>query len=157
MKIHLHKSWSLTDEHPKSQRGNPILIDLGTWKIYNPTDQIGAVTAQQFVSQVVESRGENDFLPEEIQFIARFQAENKPPKSPWWIFLAVISHSLLSPLRLVVGVLARRKGQGKLIERLARLPFQWFEKFLSRPRRDLKRKECPQKNRTQSGLGTFVG
>ncbi len=83
MKIHLDKSWSLTDEHPKSDRGNPILIDAATWKIYTPTDQIGGVTALQFVSQVVEARGENDFLPEEIQFISRFKprTENRPIKS----------------------------------------------------------------------------
>ncbi len=55
--IHLDKFWSLIDEHPKSERGNPILIDLGTWKIYNPTDQIGAVTALQFVPKWLKIGG----------------------------------------------------------------------------------------------------
>ncbi len=76
MKIHLANSWTLTDEHPKAERGNPILIDLGTWKVYHPWDRIGEVSALQFVSLAVETRGENDFLSEEIQFISRFKDVN---------------------------------------------------------------------------------
>ena len=76
MKIHLDKSWTLTDEHPKAERGKPILIDLGTWNIYHPGDRIGAVSALQIVSLAVEAGGENGFLPEEIQFISRFKEEN---------------------------------------------------------------------------------
>jgi hypothetical protein len=76
MKIHLDNSWTLTDEHPKAERGNPILIDLGTWKVYHPGDRIGAVSAPQIVSPAVEARGKNDFLPEEIQFISRFKDGN---------------------------------------------------------------------------------
>jgi len=76
MRIHLINSWILTDEHPKAERGNPILIDLGTWKVYHPVDRIGAVSAQQIVSLAVEARGEDDFLPEEIQFISRFKNGN---------------------------------------------------------------------------------
>jgi len=75
MRIHLINSWILTDEHPKAERGNPILIDLGTWKVYHPGDRIGSVSAPQIVSLAVEERGKNDFLPEEIQFIARFKGE----------------------------------------------------------------------------------
>jgi hypothetical protein len=81
MKIHLDNSWTLTDEHPKAQRGNPILIDLGTWKVYHPGDRIGAVSAQQIVSLAVEAREKNDFLPEEIQFISRFKVENHETQS----------------------------------------------------------------------------
>ncbi len=75
MKIHLDNSWTLTDEHPKAERGAPILIDLGTWKVYHPRDRIGEIPAPQFVLLAVEARGENDFLPEEIQFISRFKEE----------------------------------------------------------------------------------
>ncbi len=75
MKVHLTDSWTLTDEHPKAERGKPILIDLGTWKVYRPRDRVGAVSAQQIVSLAVEKGGGNDFLPEEIQFMARFKDE----------------------------------------------------------------------------------
>jgi hypothetical protein len=75
MRIHLTNSWTLTDEHPLAERGNPILIDLGTWQVYHPRDRIGDLSALQFVSLAVEARGKNDFLPEEIQFISRFKEE----------------------------------------------------------------------------------
>ena len=65
-------SWTLTDEHPMAERGKPILIDLGTWKVFHPRDRIGAVSAPQIVSLAVDQRGKNDFLPEEIHFISRF-------------------------------------------------------------------------------------
>ncbi len=81
MKIHLANSWTLTDEHPKVERGNPILIDLGTWKAYHPRDRIGEVPAPQFVSLAVEARGKNNFLPEEIQFISRFKDGNNAIQS----------------------------------------------------------------------------
>jgi hypothetical protein len=53
MRIHLDNTWTLTDEHPKAERGNPILLDLGTWKVYHPRDRIGEVSALQFVSLAV--------------------------------------------------------------------------------------------------------
>ncbi len=73
MKIHLHQSWTLTDEHPLALRGKPILIDLRTWRVYHPTDTIGEISALQFVSRAAEA---GNFLPEEIQFISRFREEN---------------------------------------------------------------------------------
>jgi hypothetical protein len=75
MKIHLDNSWTLTDEHPLTARGNPILIDLRTWRVYHPRDRIGEISALQFVSLAVEAAGRNNFLPEEIQFISRFKEE----------------------------------------------------------------------------------
>ncbi len=73
MKIHVAKSWTLSDEHPQAERGNPILIDLGTWKVYRPRDRMGEISALHFVALAVEAGGEDDFLPEEIQFISRFK------------------------------------------------------------------------------------
>ncbi len=75
MKIHVAKSWTLTDEHPKAERGSPILIDLGTWKVYRAKDKIGEISALQFVILAVGAGGKDDFLPEEIQFISRFTEE----------------------------------------------------------------------------------
>jgi len=72
MKVYLPVSWVLTDEHPMAGKGTPVLIDLDTWKIYYPGDRIEGVTAKQLVSCVVETRGENYFRPEEMQFISRF-------------------------------------------------------------------------------------
>ncbi len=76
MKVHLEDSWTLTDEHPKARKGKPILLDLGTWKVYQPGDRIGEISALKFVSLAVEWRGKEDFLPEEIQFISRFKDGN---------------------------------------------------------------------------------
>ena len=76
MRIHVANFWNLTDEHPKAERGTPVLIDLRTWKVYYPGDRIGKVSALQFVALAVATRGENDFLPEEIQFISRFKNGN---------------------------------------------------------------------------------
>jgi hypothetical protein len=76
MKIYLPGSWVLTDEHPKTVKGTPVLIDLETWKIYHPGDRIEGVSAKQVVSLAVEARGENFPTPEEIQFISRFKEGN---------------------------------------------------------------------------------
>jgi hypothetical protein len=87
MKIYLHPFWVLTDEHPMAAKGNPILIDLGTCKVYHPRDRIGAVSAPQVVSLAVEARGKNNFLPEEIHFISRFkegdQQGNRSVRPTW--------------------------------------------------------------------------
>jgi hypothetical protein len=83
MRIHLDNTWTLTDEHPKAERGNPILLDLGTWKVYHPRDRIAEVSALQFVSLAVEARAKNDLLPEEIQFISRFKDRNHEIQSSY--------------------------------------------------------------------------
>jgi hypothetical protein len=76
MKIHLLRSWVLTDEHLKAAKGKPVLIDMETRKIYHPGDRIMGVSAKQVVSLAVEARGENFPTPEEIQFISRFKEGN---------------------------------------------------------------------------------
>ena len=73
MKIHLLRSWVLTDEHPKAAKGTPVLIDMETRRIYHAGDGIMGVSAKQVVSLAVEARGENYLLPEEINFISRFK------------------------------------------------------------------------------------
>jgi hypothetical protein len=72
MKIHLLRSWVLTDEHPKAAKGTPALIDMETQKIYHPGDRVMGVSAKQVVSLAVEARGGNYFLPEEMKFISCF-------------------------------------------------------------------------------------
>jgi len=73
MKIYLLRSWALTDEHPMTAKGTPVLIDIETRKIYHPEDRIAGVSAKQVVSLAVEARGENYLLPEEMHLISRFR------------------------------------------------------------------------------------
>jgi hypothetical protein len=73
MKIYLLRSFVLTDEHPMAARGTPVLVDLKSWKIYNPRDLVVGLSAQQVLSQTVAEMGKNNFLPEEIHFISRFK------------------------------------------------------------------------------------
>jgi hypothetical protein len=81
LKIYLLSSWVLTDEHPEATRGNPILVDPGTWKSYRHGDKIEAISALQVVSRAVEEMGENTFLPAEIDFISRFKRGNHQNQS----------------------------------------------------------------------------
>jgi hypothetical protein len=93
MKICLLRPWLLTDEHPTSDKGIPLLVDLETCKVYHPGDRIGGFLAQKVVSLAVEGRGENNFLPEEIHFISRFkerdQGGNRPVRPTWEIWESV--------------------------------------------------------------------
>jgi hypothetical protein len=77
MKIHLLRSWVLTDEHPKAAKGTPVLIDMETRKIYHPGDRIMGVSAKQVVSLAVEARGKNYLMAEEIHFISRFTRRDR--------------------------------------------------------------------------------
>ena len=77
MKIHLLRSWVLTDEHPKAAKGTPGLIDMETRKIYHPGDRIMGVSPKQVVFLAVEARGKNYLLPEEMRFISCFTRENR--------------------------------------------------------------------------------
>ena len=81
MKIHLLRSWVLTDEHPMATEGTPILIDLDTRKIYSPGDRIMGGSAKQVVSLAVEARGENYLQPEEMRFISRFTRGDRASQS----------------------------------------------------------------------------
>jgi hypothetical protein len=81
MKIHLTDSWTVTDEHPITFKGKPVLLDLATWKAYQRRDVIGAISASQVVSLLVEEMGKNNFLPEELQFISRFN-DVEPASQP---------------------------------------------------------------------------
>ncbi len=77
MKIHLLRSWVLTDEHPKAAKGTPVLIDMETRRIYHPGDRIMGVSAKQVVSLAVEARGGNYLLPEETKFISCFTRRDR--------------------------------------------------------------------------------
>ena len=72
MKIYLRPSLVLTDEHPITSKGKPVLVDSESWKVYHREDMIGTVSALRMVDSAGAEIGENDFLPEEIVFISRF-------------------------------------------------------------------------------------
>jgi hypothetical protein len=72
MKIYLRPSLVLTDEHPSTAKGTPVLVDSEIWDVYKSEDMIEGIPAKQVVSSAVAEIGENNFLPEEICFISRF-------------------------------------------------------------------------------------
>ena len=73
MNVYLSPSWLLTDENSEAAQEIPVLINLGSWKAYQHGDMIGTFSAPQVVSLAVETKGENNFAPEEIHFISRFE------------------------------------------------------------------------------------
>ncbi len=46
MKIQLYRSWVLTDEHPMTAKGTPVLLDLETGKAYPTGDSIGKIFSE---------------------------------------------------------------------------------------------------------------